>query len=382
MEKHMTGSNTPQIVINGLLMSGSATYRSAGISTYISNLVANLHPDSTMVYHIVIGRNTQFPERPLPTSMPTFSTDSPVKRIIWEQFFLPTRLKYLNADILHAPAFVGPLLASCPQVITVHDLSFIRFPHFFRRYNRVYLNLMTGISCRRAASVIAVSDFTAAEVNQLLGIPRSKIRTVYHGVDPKFKPLPDDEVQNFRRRRGLPDRFILFLGTLEPRKNIAQLIKAYAQLKDKRTHLVLAGAKGWYYGEIYKIVADLALQNYVHFPGYVPAGDQALWYNAATAFAYLSTYEGFGLPVIEALACGVPTLTSTSSSLPEAAGDGALQAKCDDQDEIVGKLHLLLSDASIRQSLREKGLHHARKFTWHSTATNTVKVYHEILARH
>jgi glycosyltransferase involved in cell wall biosynthesis len=181
---------------------------------------------------------------------------------------------------------------------------------------------------------------------------------------------------------GLPKRFILFLGTLEPRKNLKLLVRAFAKLRDTGIHLVLAGAQGWFYKDLYEIVESLALQDFVHFPGYIRGEDQVLWYNAALAFAYLSIYEGFGLPVLEALACGIPTLTSTSASLPEAAGDGALQAVCDDEADVVEKLHLLLTDDELRQRLQHNGLVHAKKFTWQTTAKTTARIYNGLLKDH
>ena len=180
--------------------------------------------------------------------------------------------------------------------------------------------MMTGISCRKAAAVIAVSDFTARETATLLGVSPSRIHTVYHGVTPSFCPLPQEDIVRFREDMGLPERFILHVGTLEPRKNLLRLVRAFARLHLPDVHLILAGGHGWLYDELFAEVERLDLVQRVHFPGYVDAAMLTLWYNAAEVFAYVSNYEGFGLPVLEALACGVPTLTANSSSLPEAAG--------------------------------------------------------------
>ena len=374
-----TLANKSLVVINAQLMSGSATYRSAGISTYLTNLLSHLHPDPNLAYRVFVGPNALTDTVNLPITRTRFPTEHPLRRIVWEQSVLPIWLGRLSADLIHAPAFVGPIVSSCPQVITVHDLSFLRYPSFFKRHNRVYLTLMTGFSCRRARAVIAVSHFTASEVSGLLRVPQERIHTVYHGVDPRFRPLPQHEIEVFRQRLELPKRFILFLGTLEPRKNLKQLVRAYAKLKDKNTHLVLAGAQGWFYKEVYEVVENLALQDFVHVPGYINGEEQVLWYNAATVFAYLSKYEGFGLPVLEALACGTPTLTSTSSSLPEAAGDAALQVQCDDEEAIVEKLNMLLTDDDLRQRLRYTGRKHAQNFTWQATAENTANIFSKVI---
>jgi glycosyltransferase involved in cell wall biosynthesis len=371
--------NRSTVIINAQLLSGDATYRSAGISTYLHNLLSHLQPDNRLDYHVLIDTNAPLDTITLPVTRTRMNLQHPLRRILWEQTMLPIWLYRLQADLLHAPAFVGPILASCPQVITIHDLSFLRFPYFFKMYNRVYLTLMTGFSCRRAKAVIAVSSFTASEIHNLLHIPQQRIHTIYHGVDQRFQPLPRHDVENFRVRKSLPDEFILFLGTLEPRKNVKKLIYAYAHLKDKHTHLVLAGAKGWFYQELYDLVDKLQLKDYIHFPGYIPSDEQVLWYNSAKVFAYLSTYEGFGLPVLEALACGIPTLTSSSSSLPEAAGNGALQVSPSHEDAIAESLNKLLHDDDLRQHLIQNGLQHAKKFTWEVTAETTAKLYSEIL---
>lgn len=367
-----------QVAINAHLMSGSATYRSAGISTYLTNLLAHLESSPSLDFQILVSPDANTDSLAVPCIKAKLPTNRPFMRIIWEQFVLPVWLSYSHIDVLHSPAFVGPVFSPCPQVITVHDLSFIRFPQFFKKTNRLYLSLLTGFSCRRAAAVIAVSKFTASEIASLLRVPRDKIHTVYHGVDRKFHPLPDNEIDQFKRKMGLPEQFILFLGTLEPRKNLVQLVRAYAKLKNRNIHLVIAGAQGWYYKEVYATVESLSLSDYVHFPGYVNADDQVLWYNSALMFAYLSTYEGFGLPVLEALACGVPTLTTTNSSLPEAGGDGALKVPENDIEAIVDGMQRMITDTELRMRLRCHGLNHAKKFTWRASADNTMRIYQEL----
>jgi glycosyltransferase involved in cell wall biosynthesis len=283
-------------------------------------------------------------------------------------------------DLLHGPAFAGPLIGLCPQVITVHDLSFLRYPEFFRPGNRLYLRAITGISCRRAAAVIAVSDFTAKETAALLRVRPERITTVYHGVAARFRPLPDADIAAFRERKGLPERFILFLGTLEPRKNLLRLVQAFSRLHDPTLHLVLAGAQGWFYEEIYAEVERLGLGTRVHFPGFVSAEEQPFWYNAARVFAYVSTYEGFGMPVLEALACGVPTVTTAAASLPEAGGDAALVVPPNDVLALADALHRAAVDDILRADMRRLGFDHAAGFSWSRTAAQTLAVYRQALS--
>jgi glycosyltransferase involved in cell wall biosynthesis len=292
----------------------------------------------------------------------------------------PRVLRHVEADLVHGPVFVGPLIAPCPVVITVHDLSFIRFPHLFRPANRLYLTVMTRLSARRARRLIAVSEHAASETVRLLGVPREKVDVVYHGVDPLFRPLPPEQVAAFRRRRRLPDQFVLFVGTLEPRKNLERLIEAFARIPRGEAKLVLVGGKGWLYEDLFARVEALGLSDAVVFPGYVRSEELPLWYNAATAFAYPSLYEGFGMPVTEAQACGTPVVTSTSSSLPEAAGDAALLVDPEDVEAIATGLTQILDDDTLREALTKRGLAHARTFDWSRTARQTVQVYRRALA--
>ncbi|MFN2286538.1 MAG: glycosyltransferase family 4 protein, partial [Anaerolineae bacterium] len=352
------------VAFNAHLLSAGDSYRSAGIAVYVTNLLRGLAAmESDLGYQVLLGdRRLSSTDFDLPVHFSRVSTTHPATRILWEQCVLPGLLRRLGADLLHAPAFVGPLSSSCPQVITVHDLSFLRYPEFFRRGNRLYLRTLTGVACRRAAAVIAVSRFTATEVQRLLHVPASCIHTIYHGIDPRFRPLPPEEVAAFRRVMQLPDRFVLYMGTLEPRKNLKQLVRAFALLRDPDVHLVLAGGLGWLYEDIFAEVERLGLGARVHFPGFVPAALQALWYNAAEAFAYISHYEGFGFPVAEALACGIPTLTLATTSLPEAGGDGVLlidpgdDAPAGVEAAIADGLHRLLVDIPLRAELRQRGL--------------------------
>jgi glycosyltransferase involved in cell wall biosynthesis len=191
--------------------------------------------------------------------------------------------------------------------------------------------------------------------------------------------LPAEQVAEFRQKHGLPKRYILYLGTLEPRKNLVTLLKAYAALTDPDVHLVLAGGKGWLCEDIFAEVSALGLEERVHFPGYLSDMSLPLWYNAAEAFAYVSWYEGFGLPVLEAMACGTPTVASNTTSLPEVAGDAALLVPPDDVEAIREALKRCLSDQPLRTRLQHAGREQAAAFTWDKTAERTVALYKTVL---
>jgi glycosyltransferase involved in cell wall biosynthesis len=294
-------------------------------------------------------------------------------------------LRRAGVDLLHALAFVAPLAAPCPFIITVYDLSFIRYPEAFRPLNRWYLSRFTAHSVKRAGAIITISESTRQDVIKLLGAPPERVHTVYCGVDQEFRPLSEAKIAAFKVARQLPDTFILFLGTLEPRKNVEGLIRAYARWRQQAPGappLFLAGGKGWYYTTIFQLVEALNLTDHVHFPGYVPQEELPLWYNAATLFIYPSHFEGFGLPVLEAMACGTPVITSTVSSLPEVAGsDGAAYlVHPADTEALANSLAELMNQPDRRKSMSVLGQQRAAEFRWKKTAQETVAVYRKVLA--
>ena len=370
------------VAINAHLLSGQTGYRSAGVHQYIHHLLRYLgQADEGLRYTVLLGQGVLPPDGALPVLRSRWPTGRAAVRVVWEQVVQPWTLHQIGAHLVHGPVFVGPLFSPCPSVVTIHDLSFIRFPALFRPANRLYLTVLTRLAARRARRLIAVSAHTAEEATRLLGVPLARIDVVYHGVDPAFCPLPANEVAAFRQRRGLPERFVFFVGTLEPRKNLVRLVEAFARIRAGRVGLVLAGGKGWLYDELFASVEALGLHEEVIFPGYVVDDELPLWYNAATVLAYPSVYEGFGLPVLEAQACGTPVLTSNVSSLPEAAGDGALTVDPYDVEALAAGLHRLLADEPLRLQLRERGLAHARQFSWPRTAQETARVYRRAMAK-
>jgi glycosyltransferase involved in cell wall biosynthesis len=276
-------------------------------------------------------------------------------------------------------AFVGPLVSTCPFVVTVHDLSFLFYPHSFRPLRRSYLRVFARMSVRRARRVIAVSESTKRDLVEIYGISPAKIDVVHNGVDASFQPLPADQVAEFCRQRGLPDRFVLFVGTLEPRKNVSRLIEAYAKLPKERPPLVLVGGKGWFYDEIFGRVEVLGLTDKVHFAGFVPAEDLPLWYNAADLFVYPSIYEGFGLPPLEAMACGTAVITSTASSLPEVVGKAGKLVDPTDTDALATAMEQVLVDRDLQEQMQATGLVQARGFSWENAARETVHCYRRAL---
>ncbi len=303
----------------------------------------------------------------------------------WEQGLLAAELnlrpalRRLHIDLLHSTDFIPPLrVRSFKSVITVHDLAFLRWPHFLTEDSARYYGQVDA-AVARADHIIAVSESTKNDLVKLLGAPRDKITVVYEAADPIYRPMPREEaLASMRSKYPLPDEFILFVSTIEPRKNIATLLQAYRRLLDSykvSAGLVLAGATGWLSQQIFDTVEQLNLQRQVTFLGRVQNGDLVYLYNLARCLAHPAHYEGFGLTPLEAMACGAPVVVSNVSSLPEVVGDAALLIDPNNEEELAVALHRLLTDDGLRASLRAKGLARARTFTWERAAEETLAVY-------
>jgi glycosyltransferase involved in cell wall biosynthesis len=382
-----------RIGLDAHLLSLTQSYRGAGINGYIFHLLQRLpaaadgsDPGAADFSFTAFLYDPAFTAPPgLAVSRSRWDTRRPWRRIVWEQ----TQLAAVSGrmDLIHGLAFAAPLASSCPTVVTVHDLSFLRYPAAFRPVNRQYLSLVTKASTRRAVRVIAVSESTRQDVIELCGVAADRVVAVPNGVTPDFSPAEPAAVSAFRRRAGLPERYILYLGTLEPRKNLVRLLEAYALLQAQAQHdgedlppLVIAGAKGWYYREIFARVTALGLGERVILPGFVPSDDLPWWYRGAELFVYPSLFEGFGLPVLEAMACGTPSITSRASSLPEVAGDAAVLVDPNDTGQLARAMRQVLTTPELAGRLRAAGPRRAALFSWDRTATATREVYRAALA--
>jgi glycosyltransferase involved in cell wall biosynthesis len=262
-------------------------------------------------------------------------------------------------------------------------------PETLPRAKRLYHVRLSRASARKAQRVIAVSHQTADDLMHYWQIPSDKIVVVPNGVDQRFRPGAPDEVAAFRQERELPARFLLYLGTLEPRKNLDLLLEAFARwieqapARNKELTLVLAGGRGWFYERIFAQAEALGLSQRVIFPGFIPDGDLHRWYQAAEGFIYPSLFEGFGLPVLEAMACGTPVLCSDAPSLMEVAGDCALTFPVrgdatQSRDELVNGISLMVDQPYLRDELRQRGLARSELFSWQRTAAHTIEVYESL----
>jgi glycosyltransferase involved in cell wall biosynthesis len=251
----------------------------------------------------------------------------------------------------------------------------------FNRANRLYLRVSTRLAARRANRVLTISEHGRQEVISLLGVRSNRVTTTYCAADDRFRPLPASAVEDFRRQHGLPNRFILYLGTLEPRKNVVTLLHAYARLVREwpaAPPLVLAGAPGWLYQDILDTLDSLKLGDRVLRPGFVLGEDLPLWYNAATVFAYPSIYEGFGLPPLEAMACGTPVVVSEATSLPEVVGSAGILVAPRDDAALALALQRVLCDDGLASDLGQAGRDQAARFSWRRMALETLQCYEEV----
>jgi glycosyltransferase involved in cell wall biosynthesis len=300
-----------------------------------------------------------------------------------EQLLLPWFVDRLQTDVFHSPDFIPPLRASGRTVITIHDLAFLLYPHFLTKDSARYYGQIDR-AVRRADRIIAVSETTKADLTRMLGTPEDKVSVIYEAADPLFQP--EDRVSALEQVQALfdlPGDFILFVSTIEPRKNVTGLLRAYHRLREdyKLTpSLVLVGARGWLCGEVDELVDKLGIKPNCFFLGSVGSHDLSHLYNAARCLVHPAFYEGFGLPPLEAMACGTPVIVSNVSSLPEVVGDAALLVNPENDEEITVALWRLLTDASLWAELREKGLRRAAAFSWERAAQQTMAVYREAVA--
>lgn len=363
-------------------------YRQAGVSRYIEHLIQELpsaSPDRFVVYGGWQSRTPrqQFTHRSgIRFSSSWVPTGRPEMRIFWEQVAAPIVLDRDQIDVVHAPVNVAPALAHRPVVVTVHDLAFLRFPEQYPRFKQRYLSLMTRHSVRHAARVIAVSNSTRNDLVHYYGVSSERVSVVPNGVDPTLRPIDGNEIAEFRRARSLPEQFILFLGTLQPRKNLIALLRAWSKLDpSERLPLVVVGSQGWMYEPIYGEARALGVAGEVVFKGFAEPSELAGWYSAATIFVYPSLYEGFGLPVLEAMRCGTPVIASNVSSLPEVAGDAALLVDPTDVGALSDAIERLTLDSELRADLARRGLEWSGRFSWARTARETANVY-RLAAKH
>lgn len=374
------------IGINALKLYTSQDYRNAGISNYVRQLTTHLL-DCDESNHYTLFTNNLMPEWQEPTRRaPTIVTSKlptaqPIPRIVWEQTVLAWHTARDRLDVLHCPLNVIPLAATCPTVLTIHDLTFLRYPRLFPRLKQLYLRLFTCLSVRNASAVVTDSASTRDDVVQMLGVPQEQVHVVYPAADADYCPRTQDACSTFRATKGLPQGYVLYVGTLEPRKNVDVLIRAFGKVvrEERLPHsLVLVGGKGWMTQSIQDAIAEAGISDRLIMPGYVPRADLPLWYSGADLFVYPSTYEGFGYPVLEAMSSGTPVITSNTSSLPEIARDAGVLVPPRQEGQLAAAIASILSDDNLSDRLRARGLRQAGRFSWTHSVRTCLSLYQSL----
>jgi glycosyltransferase involved in cell wall biosynthesis len=310
------------------------------------------------------------------------SDKNPAIRLIWEQAAFPGLVRRHKVDLLHSLHYTRPLKLPCKSVVTFHDMTFLLFPQFHTRAKRLFFPLAIRYSAASADAIIADSENTRQDAIRLLGISPQKIFGVPLGVDERFRPFTDPFIlSQVKEKYTLPDHFILYVGLVEPRKNLSLLVESYKNLiSEGIPHpLVIVGRLGWMYQSVLKEIERLGLKDRVHFTGYIPFQDLPMVYNLADIFVYPTVYEGFGLPPLEAMACGTPVITTAVSSIPEHVGDAGILVPPNDARAITRAMAAVLSDAALKEKLIERGPKQASYFTWERTARKTLQVYQKLI---
>lgn len=353
--------------------------RETGNETYILNLLANLAGSKDVSCAAVIMPGAQVPERLRRTGI-TFLTLPSTNN--WTRLFraLPALCRAWGADVLHC-TYIGPWFAPCPLVLSVHDVVFKRYPGFFSPRDRVLFSTLFPLSLRRAARILTISEHSRREIEHFFPSADGKTAVTLLAADEHFHPVERELLRGTRARFNLPGRCILTVGNLQPRKNLLRVIQAFARVRERVSDvkLVVVGKAQWKSSEIYRQAEALGLADEVVFTGYVPLDDLVALYNLAEVCVYPSLYEGFGLPVLEAMQCGTPVVTSNCTSIPEVAGDAALLVDPLQVDEIAAAILAVLADPAVGAELQAKGFAQARKFSWENVAERTAEIYRSLI---
>ena len=366
----------------------AAAHERAGLGRYAANLAQALLTAGTPLSAFINDPRESRLQPPL-SELPTFTARLPRKH--WRlraavSYFGGPALGHLfpGVRLFHATEHLLPVIPGARSVFTLHDIAYLRYPQYHLLQNRLYLTLLMPRFIARADAVLCVSESTRRDAERAYKIPAHKLYVIPEGVAPRFAPETDpDRLAALRRRYGLPEKFIMCVSTLEPRKNLETLLEAYWTLGARwpELGLVLVGGKGWLYQKFFDRLRALGLANRVIFPGYVPDEDLPALINCATVFAYPSEFEGFGLPPLEAMACGVPVVCSNASSLPEVVGEAGLLLPPRAVAAWTEALQRLLADIDLRADLRARGLAQARQFTWENAARKTLIVYETVMGQ-
>lgn len=348
----------------------------AGVSRYAKNVTENLLKIDQSNEYLLIHSNKkkyQFKGNYKEIRLPFF--DSIPKKLITGTLALEKICQQENLDILHDLGQIGPywFKSKTKRILTIFDLSVYKYPKTFTWLTRTYSKLLP-LAAKKVDKIMTISEASKKDIVKYLKVNPSKVKVTYLGIEKQFRPINNQtQLQRVKKKYQLPNKYILFVGTIEPRKNLTSLIKNDTL---KNCHLVVVGKKGWLSNDIYKLPEKLGIKNKVKFIGQTDDTDLPAIYNLAQVLVYPSLYEGFGLPVLEAMACGCPVITSNISSLPEVVGKAGVLINPIDEKEISKAIKDILTKPFLRLSLIKKGFLQVKKFSFEKCAKETLKVYH------
>ncbi|MEA2575943.1 MAG: hypothetical protein QOH93_3241 [Chloroflexia bacterium] len=358
--------------------------RKSGVGYHTENMMASIMAASPENRYVLFSsRDVRGDDYALGAGLEYNARHFPV-RTVWMQTVLPSALRQVRPDLCHFTNYLAPVQCPCPSIVTIYDMTVFITPRFHTFKKFVLDRTLIPIVARRADAIVTVSNSARNDILRYLKVPRDKVRVIPGAASSHFHLTNDeDKLEEVRRRYGLDGSYILYVGTIEPRKNLVRLARAFSRLKKRGLphKLLIVGQAGWQVGPVYAEVERLGLTKDVIFTGYVPLEDLPPLYTMAESLAFPSLYEGFGLPVIEAMACGTPVITSRSSSLREISGDAALLIDPLSVDELEDALYRVHSDPVLRACLREKGIARAALFTWETTARATLDLYKQVRSR-
>ncbi|MCF7854795.1 MAG: glycosyltransferase family 4 protein [Candidatus Pacebacteria bacterium] len=377
-------TDTPHIGIDGMLINRCVS----GVEHAIYNLAAALADAGRHTYELYMPDYSPQPDITSPrlrTHRCHLPGRSRIMRILWEQTRLPRVLKKQACNLLHAPGYIAPFCSGLPTVITVYDLIALRWPKYCKRTNVVNYRLQLPLSIRCAAGISVPSEATRRDLVSRFPFAVEKTRVIPLAITNDFQPVKEQQkLEDIRHAYKLPPQFILFVGQLEPKKNIPTLIRAFAELKaftELPHKLVLAGGRGWHFDGIERALRKCGASNDILFTGFVPGEDLPALFSLADLFVFPSFCEGFGIPPLEAMACGTPVVTSNATSLPEVVGKAALLLdEPADSKELARLMQRGLTDKNLRSELITRGQERAKQFTWEKTAQATELFYDETVA--
>lgn len=346
----------------------------SGVGTYTANLLDHLAQNPSDVI-VPLTHRPLLGDAVRPVGGPGSLR---LNKTVWMQMLLPLQLKRLGLDVSHYTNSVAPVWSSCPSVVTIHDMTLWLFPEYHGRRRLLAMRPFVPLAARRAAAIITVSESARRDIVRILGVPEEKVHVIYEAPAPHFRRVaPHPKLDSLRDHLALPERFILHVGTIEPRKNLVRLLEALALLRraDPTCTLVLAGQRGWRDEAVFATAERLELGDAVRFLGYVSPETLVALYNLATVAAFPSLYEGFGLPVVEAMSCGTPVVCSTRGALAEVAGEAAEFVEPTEVESIADGLQRVLDDEARHAELRAQGLERAGGFSWAAAARRTRYIY-------